>query len=130
MNFLLKICILALSFHVAFGKTFYQKQQDKIREQQQDVLKVERATRKFCAVSDNYHVEKCTKLRLVDSENEEARKIEKEKKNRRKIYCESRTLDFLCIHEFGFPGVWNWVSNFFGMMLLVPLFSIFFIAFK
>lgn len=94
MAFLLKFLILFLSFQQVFGKSMYQKQQDKKRQELELVrarnealeLQEELNLRNFCKSEHHYYEEKCISLRAKDSF---------------RAYCETHYTESKCIEQFG-----------------------------
>jgi hypothetical protein len=112
MAFLLKFLILILTFHQVFGKSMYQKQQDKKRQEEKLVrAKAEASTFQtelnlynFCKNEDKYYDEKCISLRDKESF---------------RVYCETHNFESKCVKEFGYPAPWNWIYNISGLIFLL-----------
>ena len=112
MTFLLKFLILILTFQQVFGKSIYQKQQDKKRHEEKLArakasalaLQEELFLRDFCKTENHYHEEKCITLRSRDSF---------------RVYCETHYSESKCIEQFGYPAPWNWIYNISGLIFIV-----------
>ncbi len=115
MRFLLKLSILLLAFQAVFGKSYYQRQQEKKRKAVYKVaVDSEVLKRNYCNDAQNYYAETCVVLRANDA----ARAAAAETLAHRKAYCATDKYDFACMTEFGAPEPWNTILT---IVLCIPL---------